>query len=315
MKMSVLSINRVFFLALGSVCFLVIPFFWLALVFDYKSLENFMFTLSQSYFVGYPVPELFGASNVDSPVSQVFRLKIFLSLALLVYALFFISLYSVEKNIKRMKFLFRGIAIPLFTVVICFWLKFLNEDHIIIKSEKTELFLATTISLVISIFLFSYSLRSTRKVISRRVPLKPKVENSETMIPSSVTGIQVDANEEKIKTPDVGLKPEESGEGDRLDLIPSVESQPVQDNELENNEENNPLDNKISQTSGEDVLPDASTEVSSVSEAGNQGIESDKSIPITPVEDTPPVAGTNTDPQETVDDNSIEKKLNESNPT
>ena len=130
-----LSINRVFFLSLGSVCFLLIPFFWLALVFDYKSLENFMFTLSQSYFVGYPVPELFGASNVDSPVSQVFRLKIFLSLALLAYALFFISLYSVEENTKRIKFLFRGIAIPLFTIVILFWLKFLDEDHIIVKNR------------------------------------------------------------------------------------------------------------------------------------------------------------------------------------
>ena len=98
MLSSVLSINRVFFLSLGGVCFLIIPFFWLALMFDYKALENFMIKLSESNFVGYPIPELFGASMSDSVVSQVFRMKIFLSLIVLFYSLFFISLYSIEEN-------------------------------------------------------------------------------------------------------------------------------------------------------------------------------------------------------------------------
>jgi hypothetical protein len=132
-------------------------------MFDYKALENFMIKFSESNFVGYPIPELFGASKTDSVVSQVFRMKIFLSLVLLAYSLFFISLYSIEENSRRLKFLFRGISIPLFLLIVSFWLKFLGEDHIVVKSEKNELFIATTVSLVFSILLFAYSFRSQKK--------------------------------------------------------------------------------------------------------------------------------------------------------
>ena len=181
-----LSFNRVFFLSLGSVCILITPFFWLALVFDYKALENVMITLSKSYFVGYPIPELFGASKVDSISSQVFRLKIFFSLLLLTYSLFFLGLSSVEENRRRFQFLFRGISIPLFLIVVAFWLKFVNEDHIIIQSEKLELFLATTICLVISIFLFAYSFRSRKKKpfkFNNNLPVVEKTLAEETLKP------------------------------------------------------------------------------------------------------------------------------------
>jgi hypothetical protein len=179
----VLSFNRVFFLSLGSVSFLMIPFFWLALFFDYKALENVMITLSQSYFVGYPIPELFGASKVDSIVSQVFRMKTFFSLALLAYSIFFISLSSLEENTRRLKFLFRGISIPLFVLLILFWSKFLNDDHIIIKSDKTELYLATTFTLVFSIFLYSYSFRTKKSAVFKNRKVLPVNEPSNTTEP------------------------------------------------------------------------------------------------------------------------------------
>lgn len=293
-----LSINRVFFLSLGSVCFLLIPFFWLALVFDYKSLENFMFTLSQSYFVGYPVPELFGASNVDSPVSQVFRLKIFLSLALLAYALFFISLYSVEENTKRIKFLFRGIAIPLFTVVILFWLKFLGEDHIIIKTEKTELFLATTISLVLSIFLFSYSLRSKRKVISKRTLVVENVETSAKESSSSNADIQVGVMDSASNSEDESSKSGDSGEEESLGSVSSIDSQPTQGNDLGNSEEGKSLDNEITQTGSEDILPIIKPGIPPNHETDDQETELNNNLQNNPVENSATIAGENTDPQE-----------------
>lgn len=204
MLSSVFSINRVFFLSLGGVCFLIIPFFWLALMFDYKALENFMIKLSESNFVGYPIPELFGASMSDSVVSQVFRMKIFLSLIVLFYSLFFISLYSIEENTKRLRFLFRGISIPLFFLLIAFWLKFVDEDHIVVRSEKNELFIATTVTLVFSILLFAYSFRSQKKKrstasnkISKSVSVSPAEQNQNelsdqkelTPIPSTDTEV------------------------------------------------------------------------------------------------------------------------------
>ena len=257
-----------------------------------------MFTLSQSYFVGYPVPELFGASNVDSPVSQVFRLKIFLSLALLAYALFFISLYSVEENTKRIKFLFRGIAIPLFTVVILFWLKFLGEDHIIIKTEKTELFLATTISLVLSIFLFSYSLRSKRKVISKRTLVVENVETSAKESSSSNADIQVGVMDSASNSEDESSKSGESGEEESLGSVSPIDSQPTQGNDLGNIKEGKSLDNEITQTGSEDILPIIKPGIPSNHETDDQETELDNNLQNNPVENSATIAGENTDPQE-----------------
>ena len=161
-----------------------------------------MVSLSKSHFVGYPVPELFGANKIDSVVSQVFRVKIFLSLFLLSYSLFFLALYSVEENSRRFKLLFRGISIPLFVFVVVFWIKFTNEDHIITHDEKTELFLATTISLVISIFLFAYSFRSKKKSplkFSNNLPIikKSVAENTtSTPVDPSISELEVETNSE-----------------------------------------------------------------------------------------------------------------------
>ena len=214
MLSSVFSINRVFFLSLGGVCFLIIPFFWLALMFDYKALENFMIKLSESNFVGYPIPELFGASISDSVVSQVFRMKIFLSLIVLFYSLFFISLYSIEENTKRLRFLFRGISIPLFLLLIAFWLKFVDEDHIVVRSEKNELFIATTITLVFSILLFAYSFRSQKKKrstasnkISKSVSVSPAEQNQnelsdqKELTPIPITDTEVLDNKSNDESP------------------------------------------------------------------------------------------------------------------
>jgi len=214
MLSSVFSINRVFFLSLGGVCFLIIPFFWLALMFDYKALENFMIKLSESNFVGYPIPELFGASMSDSVVSQVFRMKIFLSLIVLFYSLFFISLYSIEENTKRLRFLFRGISIPLFFLLIAFWLKFVDEDHIVVRSEKNELFIATTVTLVFSILLFAYSFRSQKKKrstasnkISKSVSVSPAEQNQnelsdqKELTPIPITDTEVLDNKSNDESP------------------------------------------------------------------------------------------------------------------
>jgi hypothetical protein len=199
----VLSINRFFFLSLGSVCFLIIPFFWVALVFDYRALENVMIQLSESYFVGYPIPELLGASQIDSTTSQVFRIKIFCSLFLLSYSLFFIGLYSVEENYRRVKLLFRGVSVPLFFVVAGFWIKFVNDDHIIMHHEKSELFYATCICLVVSIFLFAYSLRSKKRKSSK---FKARLAENKSSKIDEIKSVEPPASSPAVSSPE--------GEGD-----------------------------------------------------------------------------------------------------
>jgi hypothetical protein len=264
------SINRVFFLSLGGVCFLIIPFFWLALTFDYKALENFMITLSDSYFVGYPIPELFGASSSDSVVSKVFRLKIFLSLALLFYSLFFISLYSIEENFRRLRFLFRGISIPLFLVVVAFWLKFVGEDHIVVKSEKNELFIATTISLVFSILLFAYSFRSQKK--TRRIDAVKVSENVSTSsvkqtVPPVEQTVSESNNVKEIPPPDdlqSEIPEQQTTEETSMALPTQIDSTEIDSKsdskEISLSEEGDELEQPNKQTQGNNEMSDLPTE-------------------------------------------------------
>ena len=157
------SINRLFFLSLGSVCFLIVPFFWLALAFDFSALENFVITLSHTKLVGYPIPELLGSAKGDPVVDKVSRIEYFFTIIAIAYSLFFVGLSYLEETRKRVNYCARGVAIPLFLLILGFWLNFIGDDHIISKEEKTELFQYTTTCFIISALLFTYSFRSEKK--------------------------------------------------------------------------------------------------------------------------------------------------------
>ena len=206
------SFSRVLFLTIGSVCLLIVPLFWVSLALDYKALENILIVLSTTKFVGYPIPELFGASMSDSVVSQVFRMKVFISLFFLVYSLFLIGLSSFSGKKKRMKFLFGGISIPLFLLIVGFWIKFVNEDHIINHNEKQELFLATSVGLIISILLFAYSLlsRSSKKSIEYKFkPIHSKKHSKlskEEAGKNSINGV----NDLSVNASELDMKPSDN---------------------------------------------------------------------------------------------------------
>ena len=186
-----------------------------------------MIQLSESYFVGYPVTELLGASKIDSTTSQVFRIKIFCSLFLLFYSLFFIGLYSVEENYKRVKFLFRGISVPLFFLVAGFWIKFVNDDHIIMHHEKAELFYATCISLVASIFFFAYSFRSKKRKSSK---FRANLEENKSSKIDEIKSVEPQASAPEASSP----------EGDETPQIDAVEEMNEDESATEPTNENIP---------------------------------------------------------------------------
>ena len=259
------SFSRVLFLTIGSVCLLIVPLFWVSLALDYKALENILIVLSNSKFVGYPIPELFGASMSDSVVSQVFRMKVFISLFFLVYSLLLIGLSSFSGKKKRMKFLFGGISIPLFLLIVGFWVKFVSEDHIINYKEKHELFLATSIGLIISILLFAYSLisNSPKKSIEYKFnPIHSKKrsnlseEEAEKNSINRASDLSVNASEVDLNPSDDNVlvgsvekevdetklhsnASEESNQAvDSAKPVSEVDMKPTEDNALEKSVEN-----------------------------------------------------------------------------
>ena len=172
------SINRLFFFSLGSVCFLLVPVFWLSLALDFSALENFVVKLSTTEFVGYPIPELLGSTKGETVVDQVLRIKVFFTVLIVAYSLLFIGLSYFEGATRRIRFCARGISIPLFFLILGFWLKFIHDDHIISKLEKKELFQYTIIFLVISVLFFAYSFHSKKKVKPTRFSKSKKNEST-----------------------------------------------------------------------------------------------------------------------------------------
>jgi hypothetical protein len=141
-------------------------------------LENFVIALSDSTFVGYPFPELLGGRRSDTVVQNVFRIEMFFTAIVIAYSLYFIGLCYLDGTTKRLRLFARGIAIPLFCLTLAFWLKFISEDHIISKIEKSELFQFTIASLVASVLLFAYSLRAKPKASSKRTKAHDSVADN-----------------------------------------------------------------------------------------------------------------------------------------
>ena len=208
------SINRLFFLSLGSVCFLIVPFFWLALALDFSALENFVVKLSTTEFVGYPIPELLGAQKNATVIDQVLRIKIFFTVLVVAYSLFFVALSRVEGSRKRNNYCARGLAVPLFILILGFWFKFIGDDHIISKEEKTELFQYTTGCFIISVMMLTYSFRSVKKVKPQKeeVTETPKTSSTEKKEVESGQDLATKEGDEKVppEAELAGAEPDES---------------------------------------------------------------------------------------------------------
>ena len=99
------TLNRLFFLSLGIVFLMVIPFFWGSVAYNFTALENFIVKITQSKLVGYPIPELFGMSQETDLSVKVLYLERILSVVTFFYGAFFIGLSFIPNGQKRWKFL------------------------------------------------------------------------------------------------------------------------------------------------------------------------------------------------------------------
>ena len=103
------------------------------------------------------------------------------------YSLLFIGLSFLESGGRRIRFCARGIAIPLFLLTLVFWIKFITDDHIISKIEKSELFEYTIACLAVSVLLFVYSFHSRKKVKRSRLPNFDETGEAKFSVPRKST--------------------------------------------------------------------------------------------------------------------------------
>ena len=131
-------------------------------------------------------------------MQNVFRIEIFFTVIVISYSLYFIGLCYLDGTTKRLRLFARGIAIPLFCLTLAFWLKFISEDHIISKIEKSELFQFTIASLVASVLLFAYSLRAKPKASSKRTKAHDSVADNKKSEVESGTSKDLGQKREKL---------------------------------------------------------------------------------------------------------------------
>ena len=113
------SLTRVFFLSFGILSVMLIPFFWWAIKYDYIALENFIIHLSMSELVGYPIPELLGASKEQTLPQRISLLENLFGIVLFCYGIFFISI-SFFSQMPSVGNGFFSVGIPSFIVLVLF---------------------------------------------------------------------------------------------------------------------------------------------------------------------------------------------------
>ena len=168
------SLTRVFFLSFGIICLMLILFFLWAIHYDYVALENFIVRLSLSELVGYPIPELLGSQETETMPEKISRMENIFVATLSFYGCFFIGLSFLKVDGKRWKLLFLSIGIPLFLLLLGFWIKFNNDDHIVGVVEKEQLF-QFSFTLILGSTICIYLGLKKPKVKLRKNPQKQSV--------------------------------------------------------------------------------------------------------------------------------------------
>ena len=252
------SLNRLIYLYFGSISILFLILIWIAFAFEFTGLDNVLVKLSESKFVGYSIPELIGADKGDVLGEQVLRLKLFFSILIFSYAIFSLWLFSIDEGVIRIRLLFVGISIPVLIAVVLFWLKFINENHIVDSIEKRELFLGTVVPLLLSIFLLLLSKRPSKRISSEKNKISRRQKD--------ISGIRqaVNGAPPKNKEPNMIVQGSESkpvGESHLEELPPLEEILKPESAEEERSEEENQIISDESIQSEADEQPLGTDEI------------------------------------------------------
>ena len=255
------SLTRVFFLSFGIICLLLIPFFFWAIHYDYVALENFIVRLSLSELVGYPIPELFGSKETITMPEKISRMENIFVATLSFYGCLLIGLSFLKVDGKRWKFLFLSIGVPLFLILLGFWIKFNNDEHIVGVLEKEQLF-QFSFSLILGSSIFLYLGLKKDKVKKQKNSLKPSV-NTVALDPTASTQPTPHSAESILKEDAVVPEENTTGENEKSSEDENLETDPSPDQMLQE---------KDSQSSDEELVNDTKSEEST------SGLENTKEL-------------------------------------
>lgn len=271
---------------------LIVPLFWLALAFEYTALENFVLRLTKTEFVGYPIPEILGASFDQGFEQNSQRIKMAFSILLGCYAVLLISVSYLDRVGNMLRIISAGVLLPLFSSLVYFWVTFNMDDHVISKAEKSELFKFTVLALFLSVFLFWFSFRkrSEKKKVVKTESRKPVV--SEPTMDREVR-TELGANEDSSLVPENGTVPESNDDKEQAPeadaneglaqpaATVSLEAQITPENEGEPDVQEAESNETIDDNSGEHIpVEETDTDEEPKDTSSNEPVEKEQDLEI-----------------------------------
>ena len=229
---------------------MLIPFFLWAIHYDYVALENFIVRLSLSELVGYPIPELFGSHESETMPEKISRMENIFVATLSFYGCLLIGLSFLKVDGKRWKFLFLSIGVPLFLILLGFWIKFNNDEHIVGVVEKEQLF-QFSFSLILGSTIFIYLGLKKPKVKKQKNPAQPKV--SKVALEPTASAQAIPPSTESILKVDAVVHEENAtGENEKLSEDENLESDPSADQMVREKYPKSPDVGIVNDTRGEE---------------------------------------------------------------
>ena len=151
------SKSRAFFFSTAVVFILLLIFFWVSTSLGLTTLEKFAFDLTQTSLFGYKIPQLFGAGLEGNQVEQVNLLKIVFTILILLFCFLFVLVGLRDTFNKQWKLLSSSLGWFILISLIALLYGISVDDHVMIKSEKIELFSVCSFAVISGIFLILFA--------------------------------------------------------------------------------------------------------------------------------------------------------------
>ena len=157
------ALSKAIFFCTGAVGLLVLFLLGSILEFHTFSLEYFTESLVNFRFMDYTLAEMLWLGKPESLVDHLTTLKYGLLAYLGAFSIILMVISFLPSLGIQLKVLSFVISIPALALLLGFWVRFINDDNLVSRSEKTDLFIVTILAYPSSVFLLWYGLHVKRK--------------------------------------------------------------------------------------------------------------------------------------------------------
>lgn len=169
------ALSKAVFFSTGAVGLLVLFLLGSILEFHAFSLEYFTDFLVNFRFMDYTLAEMLGLGKPESILDHLTKLKYGIVTYLGAFSIVLMVISFLPSLGIQLKVLSFAISIPALALLLGFWVRFISDDNLVSRSEKTDLFIVTLFAYPSSVFLLWYGLHVKRK--------KLPIENDSHYVP------------------------------------------------------------------------------------------------------------------------------------